>query len=157
MRLKGIIDCDFVNYKKISMYLAFPFCDFKCDKECGRDVCQNSPLTKEPIYDVPVNEIYKQYAKNPMVHALICAGLEPFDSYEELKELIAYFREKTFDDIVIYTGYTEEELEDKLVDIVKYGNIIIKFGRFIPDDQEYFNELLGVKLASKNQYVIRYK
>ncbi|MDV3425746.1 MAG: radical SAM protein, partial [Bacillota bacterium] len=97
------------------------------------------------------------YNKNRLSKALICAGLEPFDSYDELVELVSYFRERTYDDIVIYTGFTEEELEDKLVDIIKYGNIIIKFGRFIPDDQEYFNELLGVKLASKNQYVVHYK
>ena len=37
-----------------------------------------------------------------------------------------------------------------------YGPIIIKYGRFIPDDEEYFNYELGVKLASKNQYTVRY-
>ena len=29
MQLKGIIDTDTVNYKKISMVLEFPRCDFK--------------------------------------------------------------------------------------------------------------------------------
>ena len=41
MILKGLIDEDFVNYKKPAMVLEFPYCSFKCDKECGRQVCQN--------------------------------------------------------------------------------------------------------------------
>ena len=39
MLVKGIIDEDFVNYKKPSMYIAMPNCSFKCDKDCGRAVC----------------------------------------------------------------------------------------------------------------------
>ena len=41
MLVKGIIDEDFINYKKPSMYIASSKCSFKCDKECGRAVCQN--------------------------------------------------------------------------------------------------------------------
>lgn len=52
MRLKGIIHEDFVNYKKPAMVLEFPFCSFKCDKECGKCVCQNSLLAKNPIYEI---------------------------------------------------------------------------------------------------------
>ena len=33
-----------------------------------------------------------------------------------------------------------------------YGPSIVKYGRFIPNHTEYFNDELGVKLASKNQY-----
>ena len=32
---KCIVPTDFLNYKKPSMYIAFPFCSFKCEKECG--------------------------------------------------------------------------------------------------------------------------
>ena len=46
MLLRGLIDEDIVNYRKISMYLAFPYCSFKCDKECGEPVCQNSSLAR---------------------------------------------------------------------------------------------------------------
>ena len=35
MKLKGLIDEDFVNYKDPSLFLIFPFCTFKCEKECG--------------------------------------------------------------------------------------------------------------------------
>ena len=47
MILKGLIEEDFVNYKNAAMYLIFPNCDFKCEKECGKKLCQNSKLIKE--------------------------------------------------------------------------------------------------------------
>jgi hypothetical protein len=34
-------------------------------------------------------------------------------------------------------------------------NIIIKYGRFIPNHQPHYDEILGVKLASDNQYAER--
>ena len=52
MKIKGLIDEDWVNYKKPSMYIAFPRCSFKCDKECGRQVCQNSALANEKNIEI---------------------------------------------------------------------------------------------------------
>ena len=52
MKLKGIIDCDFSNYKEPVLTLEFPYCDFKCDKLNGCQVCQNSTLTREPNIEV---------------------------------------------------------------------------------------------------------
>ena len=40
MIVKGILFEDFVNYKKAAMYIAFPKCDFKCDKENGIQLCR---------------------------------------------------------------------------------------------------------------------
>ena len=40
-----------------------------------------------------------------------------------------------------------------IVDFLKsYKNIIIKFGRFIPNDKPHRDTILGVNLASSNQY-----
>ena len=36
--VKGIIFEDFVNYKKPSMVIEMPYCDFKCDKEYGSQI-----------------------------------------------------------------------------------------------------------------------
>ena len=79
-------------------------------------------------------------------------GLEPFDSWNELIDLIYHLRQKTNDDIVIYTGYNKNEILDKLERLSQYENIIVKFGRYIPDQELHFDEVLGVKLASDNQY-----
>lgn len=160
MKTLGIIDEDFVNYKLPSMYVAFPRCSFKCDKECGKIICQNSGLANQKTIDFPIEKIVKRYKTNEISKAIVLAGLEPFDSFESLK-MLCYEMRKAYikDPIVIYTGYNKEEIIDKVNELVLLGapNLIIKYGRFIPDNEPYYNEILGVKLASKNQWAERYK
>jgi len=159
MIIKGIIDEDFVNYKKPAMVIEFPYCDFKCDKECGKAVCQNSPLTK--IHNIKIEEEYiiEKYLKNPITEAIICQGLEPLDTMVMLFLFIKKFREFSNDDLIIYTGYNkEEERPQDLIEFIKrnqYKNIIIKYGRYIPNQTPHYDEVLGVKLASDNQYAER--
>ena len=154
MKIKGIIFEDFVNYKKPAMTIEFPICkNFKCDKECGQQVCQNFSLVESPTHDIPINKIVLSYLKNSITNALVCQGLEPFDSKEDLYQLIKVFRRYTDDDIVIYTGYTEKELESEILFLKRlFKNIIIKFGRFVPDYPHHFDKILGVTLSSPNQY-----
>lgn len=161
MILKGLIDEDFVNYKKPSMVLEFPYCTFKCDKECGRQVCQNSDLASAPDIEIHEYTIIKRYLNNPITEAIVMQGLEPFDSILTVTNFIHLLRQECncHDDIVIYTGYTKEELQNIQIDILtklkNYDNIIIKYGRFIPDCESHYDEILGVNLASPNQYAER--
>ena len=156
MKIKGLVDEDICNYKKTSMFIIFPHCSFKCDKENGTQICQNWSLAKAECYEMPTNNIIKRYIDNPLTHAIVCGGLEPFDSSEDLLELIKILRSKynNNDDFVIYTGYTEEELQNSqtLKQLLHYQNIIIKYGRFIPNEKEHYDQILGVKLVSNNQY-----
>ena len=157
MKVKGIIDEDFINYKKPSMYIAFPKCSFKCNKECGRAVCQNSALAKEKDIEISINKIIERYINNPITKSIVCGGLEPLDSWDDLQCLIVNLRYLFNDDIVIYTGYNETELSKDKIDFFElYAPIIVKYGRYIPNEDSYFNEELGVKLAGKNQYTVRY-
>lgn len=157
MKLKGIIEEDFVQYKKPSMFLIFPKCSFKCDKECGRPICQNGALANSEEIEVDIKQdIIWKYMDNPITEAIVCGGLEPFDSWEDLKCLIMNLRYYTPDDIVIYTGYREYEISREKIDWLElYGNIVIKFGRFIPNQPHRYDEILGVNLASNNQYAKR--
>lgn len=160
MKTKGVVFEDFVNYKKPSMYIIFPNCNFKCDKECGRPVCQNSALAHEQIIEVDKEDLIEEYLSNPITEAIVLAGLEPFDSPLDLLPFIDSLRRqyKCNDDIVIYTGYTEEELEpdNYYQNVISYNNIVIKFGRFKPDQESHMDEVLGVKLASPNQYARKF-
>ena len=79
-------------------------------------------------------------------------GLEPFDSWSDLLELIKKLRCFVDDDIVIYTGYYKDEIADKIHVLSEYKNIIVKFGRQIPNQEKHYDEVLGVYLASDNQY-----
>ena len=95
-------------------------------------------------------KIIKRYLKNKLTKAIVFGGLEPFKQYDELIGFIRDFREKSDDDVVIYTGYNKDEVN--LDELKKFKNIIIKFGRYIPGHKVHFDEVLGVNLASDNQY-----
>ena len=158
MIIKQLVDEDFVNYKKPSMFIIFPKCTFKCNKDCGRTVCQNYKILEEPNVEVSIDAIVNRYLSNSITSAIVLGGLEPFDSEEELEELVFNFRDNVQDPIVIYTGYTEEELfkNKTYKKIISLNNIIIKYGRFIPDQNNHYDDILGVKLASSNQYAKAY-
>ena len=149
--LKGIIDEDFVNYKVPSMVLMFPRCSFKC----GSSYCQNSALTKEKDIEISVESIYERYINNEITKAIVFQGLEPLDSWDDVKELLYYFRiiKDCHDDFVIYTGYNKEEIVEKISYIkLIYTNVIIKYGRYIDGQKPHKDGVLSVSLASDNQY-----
>ena len=155
MIVKEIRDEDFTSYKKPSMVVGFPSCTFKCERECGQTMCQNGALITAPDIYMHIRAIVQRYMTNPITSAIICAGLEPFDSWDDLWSFVKHFRCHSDDDIVIFTGYNKEEIYDKVQLLSCYKNIIIKFGRFIPNQKPHYDEVLGVKLASSNQYAER--
>lgn len=105
---------DFLNYKKPSMFIGFPHCDFKCDRENGNNLCQNSHLVKLRNKLITSDAIVNSYIKNDVTSAIVIGGLEPFEDFEELLILVQAFREKTLDDIVIYTGFNKEEKSNEI-------------------------------------------
>lgn len=151
MKIKGLITEDFVNYKKASMTIIFPYCTFKC----GKDYCQNSSLAKTPIIEISIDDLVNRYINNPITEAVVMQGLEPFDSWNDLKEFVQKLREYNNDDIVIYTGYNKDEVSKYIKELSVYPNIIIKFGRYIPNQDGHYDDVLGVYLISNNQYAER--
>jgi len=154
MLIKDLISTDFINYKYPAMYIAFPNCSFKCEVECGVQCCQNSTLAKQKNIDISIDRILELYeeALEGGSRALVCAGLEPIDSFSDLLELIKAFRLKYDHDIVIYTGYIEAEISAEVEQLKQWPNIIVKFGRYNPKHSEHFDNVLGVKLANNTQY-----
>lgn len=65
IRLKGLIEEDFLNYRLPSMFLATCFCDFKCEKEdlTGATFCQNSSLARAPIVEIEIKTLIDKYIK----------------------------------------------------------------------------------------------
>lgn len=158
IQTKGFVEEDFVQYKKPSMFIGTAYCDWKCCKELKIPitVCQNEPLAKSEILTIDNEVIYDRYISNPITHSIVIGGLEPMLQFEEVYNLIKLFRENGCeDDFVIYTGYYPEEVEDKIVELKKFPNIIIKFGRYVPDSKNKYDEILGITLASDNQYGVR--
>lgn len=157
MRVKGVEVEDFINYKEPAMFISMGTCDFKCARDGGfdADVCQNSTLATAEEKDIPNEQLTKWYLYDPITKAVVIGGMEPFTRWDELKEFIKYFREKSEDDIVIYTGYYPNEVGEQLLELAQYDNIVIKFGRYIPSPLNKFDDVLGIELASPNQYAYR--
>lgn len=152
MKLKNLIQEDFSNYKTCAMFLGFPSCTWKCEKDCGRKgLCQNAALALSPTIEVSAEDIIAGYLANPLSSAIVCGGLEPFDSWPDLSDFITEFRKVSDDPIIIYTGYEPEEINYAIQYLKLFSNIIIKFGRFVPDQESRYDEILGVNLASPNQ------
>ena len=155
MRISNLKDEDFVNYKKPSLFIGTCFCNWKCCDEAGisREVCQNYQLHNSKQHDLTFEQIYRRYINNPLTSAIVIGGLEPILQSEEVIGLIKYFREHNcHDDFVIYTGYYEEEIQSILDTLKEYDNIIFKFGRFKPNQEKHWDEVLGVYLISDNQF-----
>ena len=158
MVLRNVIMEDFINYKLPAMFLIFPIC---CGFKCGHEVCQNANLVNDPrLIVVDTKEVCKQFISNGITKAIVCGGLEPFDSIDDLLELISTLRNEFCcqNDVVIYTGYTEEEVnnDEKMKQVLNFNNIVIKYGRYVPNETPHRDCVLGVNLASSNQYAKRY-
>lgn len=167
MKVKNIIDEDFINYKKPSMFILTTKCSMKCNID-GNIVCQNYDLLKLPDIEIEKEKLCERYLNNPITSAIVFGGLEPFDTELDVLSFIDCLRNRynCDDDIVIYTGYTENELESgyrqnknsNLVEknfyneLKSYKNIIIKFGRYVSGQKQHFDDILGVYLSSDNQY-----
>ena len=156
MRIKQLLHEDFVNYKKPSMFIGTSYCTGKCYKELGLPctICQNEALQRIETLDISSARITAMYISNPITQAIVFGGLEPFDQFDELYNFIEELRTewKCNDDIVIYTGYYRREIEKQIMMLVNFPNIIVKFGRYIPNQESHFDEVLGINLASDNQY-----
>ena len=156
MKLKFLVDEDFVNYKKPSMFIGFPRCSFKC----GAENCQNFCLAKEPNIEINTDDVIERFIENPITEAVVLGGLEPFDSWPEVEYFIMKFRYHSDADIVIYSGYNVEEIPQEIHEKLKLyshdGPIIVKYGRYIPNTEGYYSSILGVRLASQNQIVKYY-
>ena len=156
IELKGVIEEDMVNYRKIGMTLMFPKCNWKCDIENGVQLCQNKGLAATASQTVDVKALLERYKNNPITEAIILQGLEPLDSPVDVYTVAALLKELNItDDLVIYTGYKKEEVSSEdlqtIANIIP-GKLIIKWGRYIPNQEKHYDEILGVYLASDNQY-----
>lgn len=157
MKIKTYVEESFEYYRKPVLLIASPFCSFKCCKEAGIPVtvCQNEPWITKPTYEVPNKILTQLYTNNSLTEGVVLGGLEPLDSFDEVMGFIEDFRKASEDVIIIYTGYREDEIQNQISQLKQFSNIILKVGRYIPNAPSRYDPILGVTLASDNQYAIK--
>lgn len=155
MHCLGVIDCDCINNKDITYTILSGYkCTFKCNKEANDTVCHNASLSNNEPIIIEIDKLINRYINQDIAHCITFQGLEPLDSLKELLWFIYKFRKVSDDKIFIWTGYTKKECKDliALIKMMNWGNIVFKFGRYIPGHKPHYDEVLGVNLASDNQW-----
>jgi hypothetical protein len=156
MLVKAIIEEDFNHYQMPVLLICTTKCSGKCytEGDIPPSVCHNSDLKNRLTLAIADKKIIKKYLSNPITSAVCLAGLEPFDQFEDVFNFISELRtaHKCDDTVVIYTGYNKNEIFPKINALKMFPNIIVKFGRYIPGQERHYDDVLGVRLASDNQY-----
>lgn len=157
IQVRTIAQEDFSHYKEPAMVIGMPYCDWKCEKECGQAVCHNAPLSKLPIQELCIDDLVTMYLNNPITSAVVFAGLEPLGSFDEIIDFLDTLRRKRHckDPVIIYTGYRRDEIHYALRVLAKYENVIVKLGRYVPGRESHMDPILGVPLANPEQYAVR--
>lgn len=155
IRLKDCTEV-FQDYKKSALLFCTCYCDWKCCTDAGIDisVCQNQKITQQKEIEVSFESVLKKVNQS-VTDAVIFGGLEPFMQTDEVVQCIEYLREHgVTKDIVIYTGYNLLEIENITLYRLACQNVILKVGRYKPDEPNHdvIDSVLGVKLATRNQY-----
>lgn len=134
------------DFKEVGILLASPVCYNNCKN------CQNEHLKNKKPVVYCVEELINEIKNNKFVKSVIFGGLDCFDSFDETFNFISKFRKVSKEDVVLYTGKTEDCLHEKLKLLKQFENIYVKFGEYIENSNSIFDEVGGIWLSSSNQY-----
>lgn len=153
IRLKDAVEV-FQDYKKSALLFSTCYCDWKCCHEAGVDIdiCQNQKIAQQREVILPFESVLRKVNQS-FTDAVIFGGLEPLLQPDEVLQCINYLRcHEVTKDILVYTGYYMEEIDEETLMYLTVCDVILKCGRYIPDRKPKFDAVLGITLASDNQY-----
>ena len=156
IRVKDVVEV-FQDYKKSALLFSCCFCDWKCCKEAGIpiSVCQNQSICSQRTITLSFESVLRM-VNNSITDAIIFGGLEPFEQIDEVVRCIEYLRFNFVSKpVIIYTGFYPEEINENTLDRLSLSHVILKCGRYIPNLPPVYDEVLGITLASNNQYGVQ--
>lgn len=101
-------------------------------------------------YEVEIDDLFLSL-QDTIPDGLVVSGGEPFDQPHALWRLVSLFSDKFNDDILIYTGYTLEEIEQKMDPVYQR---IIKQAAVIIDGPYDSRKNPGKGLAGSSNQII---
>ncbi|ADL40348.1 hypothetical protein phiCTP1_gp47 [Clostridium phage phiCTP1] len=115
--------------------------------------CCNQELKLIAPYNETAEHIIKQVKADIFNKGIILAGLEWTEQPDDLRALY-WEAQKQGLEVMIYTHLTVDEFMDKFKDICKH--CYVKFGEYKQDAKTDYLKLYDVKLATANQYIIKF-
>lgn len=152
LRVAGVVKESIVDGPGIRYTIFTQGCNHKCRG------CHNvHTWDKDGGYEVDVEELYKDVAKNPMLRGVTISGGEPFDQAYEVSYLIVDYikKNKPNMDVIVYTGYLFEDLLLKSYEDIPTRRLLCSADYII--DGEYVESERSLSLSfrgSKNQRII---
>lgn len=154
LKISGIIKSSVVDGPGVRYTIFTQGCYHKCEG------CQN-PQTHDPNDGkfITIDEIYNEIMESSMIEGVTFSGGEPFLQSDSLAELASRIKKNSDLNIICYTGYTFEELQD----IVKSG--VMSYSRLLSNidyliDGRFEQEKASLDCAwrgSTNQRIIDVK
>lgn len=130
MRIHSIIPCSLINGPGKRFIIWFQGCIFNCPE------CFN-PQTHDVHggYELALDDLIMQISNNlDNIDGITISGGEPFLQNKELKKLLIAIKTNFKLPIVIFTGYTEEELrhDETKVECLSFIDVLIA-GRYMAE------------------------
>lgn len=133
-----------------------------CNRRCKGCVSENLQEIEEST-EVDIIQSLNEFILCD-VDGITISGGEPFIQIKELRKVIEYFIEYGIYDILIYTGYTFEELvskKDKDIDYILENIAVLVDGEYIEELNNDSSNIIGSTnqrvLFLKNEYTDLYK
>lgn len=125
-----------------------------CSRHC--EGCISPELQEKKPWIVPIESFLAKIPRDIAPDGLTISGGEPFEQAQAVRAVMQWFLHTFNDDILIYTGYTLEELkrqEDPDIDWILHHAAALVDGPFV----QAMNDGKGMRGSSNQRlYVFRY-
>ena len=123
-----------------------------CARGCPE--CISPELQTYEGREIEVEEIIRRIPKNLRVDGLTISGGEPFDQAEGIAELIRWFEKNYCGDILVFTGYTYEELarsQDRSIQDILERVAVLVDGPYVAE----LNNGIGLRGSTNQRLIIK--
>lgn len=95
-----------------------------CSLRCEGCISVDTWATAKKL--IPIDQLMMVLSSYlPLVDGITISGGEPFDQFDALLAIVVQLRKKTEVDILLYTGYSIEDIPDQLQKIKPYIDVLI--------------------------------